>query len=93
MALMFNLSINVMKVNKAKLVPGKNGAQFLNLTVAVNDDPDQDGNDVSCWEGQNKEYRQAKMRKNYLGNGRVFWRDAGEKVQQQFSPNDDEIVI
>lgn len=72
MAKLLNLSINLSKIDKTKIILGKNG-KYLNLTVAVNDEKDNYDNDVSCWQGQTKEEVHEKDKKNYLGNGRVFW--------------------
>lgn len=62
-----SLSIDVNKITKSKLYKGEKGT-YLNLTVALNDEKDQFGNDVSCWEKCEKEEQ-----RNYLGNGKVFW--------------------
>jgi len=74
MAKLLSLSINVSKINKARLIQGKNG-QYLDLTVSINNDVDNYGNNVSCWEGQKKEERDAKAERNFLGNGKVIWSD------------------
>ena len=72
MAKILNVSINVDKINKAKLIKGKKGT-YLSLNIAVNDEKDQFDNDCSVWENQSKEEREAKASKNYLGNGKVIW--------------------
>ena len=72
MAVLLNVSIDVTKIDKAKLIEGKKG-RYLNLTVALNDEQDDYGNDVSAWQSQDKEEREAGERKNYLGNGRKLW--------------------
>ena len=72
MAKILNVSINVDKINKAKLIKGKKGT-YLSLNIAVNDEKDQFDNDCSVWENQSKEERDSKASKNYLGNGKVIW--------------------
>ena len=67
----FNISINLSKIDAAKVVTGKTG-DFLNLTIAINDEPDQFGNDISVWQSQSKTEREAKEPRNYLGNGKTF---------------------
>ena len=72
MAKILNVSINVDKINKGKLIKGKKGT-YLSLNIAVNDEKDQFDNDCSVWENQSKEERDSKASKNYLGNGKVIW--------------------
>jgi len=67
MAKLISLKVDVSKITKDKLFKGEKGT-YLDLTVAVNDEKDQYGNDVSCWEKCEKDDE-----KNYLGNGKVFW--------------------
>lgn len=71
MSSIINISIDLTKVDKSKLVNGK----YLNLTFSVNDELDKYDNNVSCFESQSKEERDSKAKKNYLGNGRVAWTD------------------
>lgn len=72
MAKILNVSINLNKVDKTKLIKGAKGT-YLSLNIAVNDEKDQFDNDCSVWENQTKEEREAKASKNYLGNGKVVW--------------------
>jgi hypothetical protein len=72
MAKILNVSINVDKITKSKLIKGKKGT-YLSLNIAVNDEKDQFDNDCSVWENQSKEERDSKALKNYLGNGKVIW--------------------
>lgn len=71
MSSLIGLSIDVTKIDKTKLVNGK----YLNLTVSVNDDTNQYGQNASVFNSQTKEEREAQTPKNYLGNGKVFWND------------------
>ena len=73
MAKLISLLIDVTKVTKSRLYEGKNGAKYLKLTISVNDEPDQFGNTVGCYEEQTKDEREAKAKRNYLGNGKVTW--------------------
>ena len=72
MSKLLSLSVDVSKITKDKLYQGKKGT-YLKLTVSLQDDKDQFGNDVTCWEEQSQEERNSKSPKNYLGNGKVFW--------------------
>lgn len=72
MAKMISIKINVDKINKSRLYKGQKG-NYLEITAAINDEQNQFGHDVSVWQGQTKEEREAKKEKNYLGNGKVIW--------------------
>ena len=74
MSTLINGSIRVDKLPKEKFVKGKDGAVYYNFTIAVNDET-RYGNNVAFMDSQTKEEREAKMPKNYLGNGKVGWTD------------------
>jgi hypothetical protein len=81
MAQIISGSIDLSKIDKSKIVdkdknglPFKNGAKYLQVTIMVNDSPDQYGNDVSISIGQTKEEREAKTPKVFLGNAKTIWR-------------------
>ena len=57
--------------------------QWKNYTVAINDETNEWGNNVSVWEAQTQEEREAKTPKNFCGNGKVFWTDGNVKVAEQ----------
>ena len=72
MSSIINLSINLDKIDKSKIITGKKG-KYLNLTVGGNrDGEDQYGNTHYIFQSQSKEEREAKTDKNYLGNGKEF---------------------
>ena len=73
MATLINLSINVADLPKEKFVQGKKGT-YYNFTVAVNDET-KFGNNVSAYDSQSKEEREAKKTRKYIGNGSVVWTD------------------
>lgn len=72
MSAIINLSINLDKIDKSKVIKGKKG-QYYNVTVAVNDEVDQFGNHAAIFESQTKEERDAKANRNYLGNGKLAY--------------------
>jgi hypothetical protein len=72
-------SIDLTKIDKTRIVQGKNGAQYYNLTIIVNDTKDQYGNDISVQQGQTKEERASKAKAVYIGNGKKIWE--GESKQ------------
>jgi len=67
---------------KEKFVTAKNGKVYYNFTVAVNDDT-RYGNNVSAFDSQTKEEREAKKAKSYLGNGKVVWTDGNIVVAER----------
>ena len=88
MASLINLNINVENLPKEKFVKGKKGV-YYNLTISVNDDTNQFGQNVSAFDSQTKEEREAKKPKQYIGNGRVLWTDGKcTKAQQEAQPQD-----
>jgi|TARA_R110001606_G_scaffold383872_2_gene546372 hypothetical protein len=74
MSTLINGSIRVDKLPKEKFIKGKDGAVYYNFTVSVQDET-RYGNNVAFMDSQTKEERDAKMPKNYLGNGKVVWTD------------------
>ena len=91
MSALLNISIRVDKLPKEKFVQGKNGAVYYNATVSVNDDTNQWGQNVSLTDSQTKEEREAKVAKNYIGNGKVVWTDgnivrAEQQEQKESAP-------
>ena len=76
MAQLISASIDVTKISKDKLVKGEKGT-YLNITIAINDEVDQYGNQAGIYESQTKEEREAKAKKNYLGNGKIAWSSEG----------------
>ena len=66
MSRLLTAKIDVTKIIKAYLFKGKKGT-YLDLTIWINDQPDQYGNDASI------EQRVPKgADKNYIGNGKFF---------------------
>lgn len=72
MSKMISLRIDVSKIDKSKLFKGGKGT-YLDLTVALNDQADQFGRDVSVWVQQSKDERSANQPKNYLGGGKTIY--------------------
>lgn len=66
-------SIDVTKIDKSKLVEGKNGAKYLNIDIIVNDEKNKFGNDTGITLKQTKEERDSKAKKVYIGNGKTVW--------------------
>lgn len=73
MAKLLGISIDLAKIDKNRIKPGKNGQKYYDVSIMVNDQEDQYGKDVQVWEGQTKEEREAKSQRNFLGNGKTVW--------------------
>jgi hypothetical protein len=78
MATIINLSIDLSKVDKSKLVDGK----YLNTQIFINDESKY-GNNVSMAYSQSKEERESKVQKQYIANGKVVWTDNVIKVAEK----------
>lgn len=70
MSTIINASLDLTKVEKAKIIEGKKG-KYINVTMFINDEPDQYGNNASVIMSQTKEEREAKTPRVYLGNGKT----------------------
>tara|TARA_R110001592_G_scaffold25083_3_gene95866 strand:- start:1291 stop:1593 length:303 start_codon:yes stop_codon:yes gene_type:complete len=91
MASLITASINLSKIDKSKIIEGKKG-QYLPITISLNDDLDQFGNQGNMTISQSKEEREAKADKSYLGNVKVVWTNgdnvsAAPREEQQTQSN------
>ena len=80
MASIIKASINLSEVPKDKIYVGKKG-KYLPITITLNDELDQFGNQGPVVVEQTKEERDAKAPKTYLGNVKVVWSN-GTNVEQ-----------
>lgn len=74
MAGIIKTSINLSEIPKDKIIEGKKG-KYLPISITVNNEPDQFGNQGPVCVDQTKEEREAKTAKVYLGNCKVVWTD------------------
>ena len=74
MASIIKTSIDLTKIPKDKIYVGKKG-KYLPITITLNNDLDQFGNQGPVVVEQTKEERDAKAEKTYLGNVKVVWTD------------------
>lgn len=72
MASIINFSIDLNKIPKDKIINGKKG-KYLPITLTLNDEVDQFGNNGPVIVAQSKEERESKAGKVYLGNATVAW--------------------
>jgi hypothetical protein len=95
MASIIATSIDLTKIPKDKIIEGKKG-KYLPITITLNDELDQFGNNGPVTVQQTKDERDAKQDKVYLGNVKVVWtngdnvaaapRDGGPAPVQQAAP-------
>ena len=85
MASIIKTSINLNNIPKDKIYEGKKG-KYLPITITLNNEPDQFGNQGPVVVEQTKDERDAKAAKTYLGNVKVVWTD-GQNVDT--APRDD----
>ena len=72
MASIINGSINLNHIDKSKIIEGKKG-KYLPISIVINDEVDQFGNQGPITIVQSKEERESKSAKTYLGNVKVAW--------------------
>ena len=99
MASIIKASIDVNKIPKDKIFVGKKG-KYLPITITINDELDQFGNQGPVVVEQTKEERDAKAPKTYLGNVKVVWTNGnnvepaprdGAPAQAQSAPQPDDL--
>ena len=72
MASIIKASLNLSEIPKDKVIVGKKG-KYLPITITLNDEVDQFGNQGPIVVAQTKEERESKQAKTYLGNVQVVW--------------------
>lgn len=60
---------------------------YKNYTLSLNDETNGYGQNVSVWESQSKEQKDAKEQRNFVGNGKVVWTDGTIKVADKVVTN------
>ena len=72
MAGIVKANINLDAIPKDKIYKGKKG-RYLPISITINDEPDQFGNQGPVIVDQTKEEREAKTQTTYLGNVTGVW--------------------
>lgn len=67
MSKLITASLNLNKVDKSKIFTSDNGTKYLNISIWLNDEPDQYGNDCAIQQQTGKDGP-----KIYLGNGKYY---------------------
>lgn len=85
-----SVSIDVTKIDKARLHKGAKGT-YLDLTTFVDlDQQDQYDNNGFVTQSPTKEERDSKTQLPILGNVKVFYKDQGSQPQQQQAAQSDD---
>ena len=99
MASIIKASINLNEIPKDKIYVGKKG-KYLPITITINDEVDNYGNQGPVVVEQSKEEREAKQPKVYLGNVKVVWSNGnnvnpaprdGDQAPAQTAPQQDDL--
>ena len=86
MASIIKTSINLNNIPKDKIFEGKKG-KYLPITITLNNEPDQFGNQGPVVVEQTKDERDAKAAKTYLGNVKVVWTDGNNVDKAPYDSN------
>lgn len=77
-------------INKEKIEFNEKG--WANVTIFLNDETNQYGQNASASMEQSKDDREAKLPKTFIGNGKVVWTDgkitAAERVERQVAASE-----
>ena len=82
MAQILSGSICLSDIDKSKIVKGKNGKAYLNVSVFINNDYRYNNNAGICL-SQSKEEREAKEPKAFIGNAKTVWSDGQQATPEQ----------
>jgi hypothetical protein len=74
--LIIGASIDLSKLDKAKIKEGKNGAKYYDLTLFLSEEPNQFGQHLAITTAQTKEERAAQTKNHYIGNGKIVFNSA-----------------
>lgn len=80
---MIVVSIDLTKIDKSKIVEGKNGQKYYSFVVDELRTPDKFNNTHTVYQNQTKEERTDKIAKVYIGNGKEFKFNQQNAPQQQ----------
>jgi hypothetical protein len=81
MATMAEITLDMSKLPKEKFFKGKKGIYYT-FNITLQDDT-RYGNNISVFDKQSKEERDAKKPKEFLGSGKVFWTDGNVSVAER----------
>lgn len=71
-------------------VVSKKGEKGVELTIAINDDTNEYGQNLSSYVSQTKDQRDAGIKRFYVGNGKCFWTDGS--IKTAVKPDNIEVI-
>lgn len=86
-----NLSICLTDIPKELIKTAKNGKSYANLSAFISSEVGQFGDNGGITLPQTKEQREAKERKVYVGNTKVYWSDGGAIVANTGKPEESKV--
>lgn len=88
MAITASLNIDLNKLDKSKIVNKGNG-KYLNLDIQIRDEINQYNQNVAVYHRQSKEERTNKVDKQYIGNGKVVWKNDNDIPVVSYQANEE----
>lgn len=73
-------------------IKGRDG-KYKNYTISISDFTNEYGQNISMYDEQTEEERNAKTPKKYIGNGKVFWTDGKVSVATKDSKETTKQVV
>lgn len=70
--MILNLDIDLSSLPKDKITEGKNGHKYIKLTASTMKQADRWGNDLTVYVTQNKEERESRADRLFVGKGKTF---------------------
>jgi len=86
MSALGSITIVLNKLDKSKIFTTEKGDKLYTFNLGINDET-KFGNNVSAWNFQSKEAREAKASREYVGNGRILWTDGNIVVAEKEETN------
>lgn len=85
MSALLNIYVKKETLETMLAVLNKKNENAINIDLSITEKSNDYGQNVSAYVSQTKEQREAKIKKFYIGNGKVFWTDGkieiGKKIE------------
>ena len=83
MSRIINGSVDLSKIDKSRIKTTEKGQKFYDVTIILNDEPNQWGQDVSICQGQTKEERERKDKRVFIGNAKTVYNSETKAQTEQ----------
>lgn len=88
MAALLDIYIKTETLEKLLKTAQIKDAKGVPVTIRINDDTDNFGQNVSSYVSQTKEQREEKKPRFYVGSGKLFWTDGTVKLAERVERNE-----